>query len=182
LAPDHIPEDVLRAAIVDSLRAKPGATLTEVQSRLHARIGRPLETEELERLQQMYRDEGYAAGASASVSADATKASTQANLQHARPTVKEIVGVIAAVLPLFFHFQSGTGARIGGVATTYFDLVALVGGIVALIAGVGTAVTLEKGPQRVFHLSLVVIMLGLGLYQVLLGVGLLHRFGIFHYS
>src|SRR5690242_5189624 len=113
MSQDHLTDEELRAVVVDSLRTQPGATLTQIETRLHARTGRPLEQAELQRLDQIYHDEGYAAGASASLSDDATRAATSANLMHARPTGKEIVDLIAAIVPLFFHFQSSTGARVG---------------------------------------------------------------------
>jgi hypothetical protein len=171
-------DDKLRAVIRDTLASEPGSTLTQVQTRLHARLGRPLEPEEIKRLHDIYADEGYAAGAASIVSDREERATTLASLSHTRPNLKELVGLAAGILPFFLKFQSGAGAR-PGAATSYFDLIAIIGGIVALFSGLGAAFLLERGPQRRAHLGLVVVILVLGVYQLLVGLGLLHKLGLF---
>ena len=173
-------DDELRTVIRDTLGGDTGATLTQVQTRLRARLGRSLEPGELRRLHDIYADEGYAAGAATVVSDREERAATLASLPHARPNLKELTGLAAGILPFFLHFQSGAGTR-PGVATSYFDLIAILGGIVALFSGIGAATLLEKGPQRTAHLGLVVMILMLGVYQLATGLGLLHRLGLYQY-
>ena len=176
-------DDEFRGVIRDALASEPGATLTQVQTRLRARLGRPLEPEEVRRLQGIYTDEGYAAGAATVVSDREERAATLASLSHARPNLKELTGLAAGVVPFFLHFQSGTVPRTGGLApSSYFDLIAILGGIVALFSGIGAATLLERGPQRPAHLGLVAVILVLGAYQLLVGLGLLHKIGLFPYS
>ncbi len=177
---EPIADDELRAVVVDTLKSEPGATLAQIQTRLRARIGRTLESEESQRLNEIYRDEGYAAAASTVVSDKAAHTATAASLSHARPNVGEITALIAAIVPFFVPaFQSGASRSGVGAGSSYFNLIALAGGVIALIAGAGAIPMLSKGPQRPFHLALIGLVLVLGLYQVILGVGLLHRFGVY---
>ena len=176
-------DDEFRGVIRDTLASEPGATLTQVQTKLRARLGRPLEPEEVRRLQGIYTDEGYAVAAATVVSDREAHAATLASLSHARPSLKELTGLVAGVVPFFVHFQSGAGSRPGGLApSSYFDLIAILGGIIALFSGIGAATMLERGPQRPAHLGVVAAILVLGAYQLLVGLGLLHKMGLFPYS
>jgi len=174
-------DDELRTVIRDTLGGDSGATLTQVQTRLRARLGRSLEPEEVQRLHDIYADEGYAAGAATVVSDREERATTSASLSHARPNAKELTGLVAGILPFFLHFQSGTPAR-PGVAPSYFDLIAILGSIIAFFSAFGAVILLEKGPQRPVHLGLVAVIVILGIYQLLVGLGLLHRLGLFQYT
>lgn len=180
---EAIADDDIRGVIRDTLGNEPGATLTQVQTRLRARLGRALEPEEAQRLSDVYADEGYAAGAATVMSDRQARAATLASLSHARPNAKELIGLVAGLVPFILHFQSGTVSRSGATVTSsYFDLVAILGGIVALFSVIGAIMLLERGPQRPAHLGLLGVILVLGVYQLLAGLGLLHKLGIFQYS
>ncbi len=180
---EPIPDGDLRSAITDALSAEPGATLTQVQNKLRVRIGRPLEPEEVQRLHDIYSEEGFAASAGSIVANREAKALSLASLSHARPHAKELIGLVAAILPFFVHFQSAGPTRPNAPPpTSFFDLVALVGGLVALFCGIGAVLVLEKGPQRPFHLGIGVVLLVLGAYQLMLGLGLLHKLGLIPYA
>jgi len=176
---DTITDEALRAVVVRTLQVNPTASFGEIQDRLRVRSGRVLDPVEIQRLQQIFHDEGYEAGAVGLASSNAKDLATSESLSHARPTVKELGGLASGIVPFFIHFQSAAPAKIGGAAATYFDLVALSGGIIALIFGLGAASMVKRTPQQPFHIALTAAVVLLGAYQVLLGLGLLHRMGIF---
>src|SRR5580765_5954887 len=98
-------DEELRATVVLTLQTEPEASLDRVQIRLRSREGRLLESDEVQRLAQIYNSD-YAAAASAIVSDRDSRTATMANLAHARPNAKELIGLFAAVAPLFIHFQT----------------------------------------------------------------------------
>src|SRR5689334_6069813 len=101
----------LRALVKDTLESQPEASFESVQNRLRAREGRVLETAEVERLHSIYFGEGFADSASTAASDRAARSASLASLAHARPNVKEITGLFAAIAPLFIHFQSNIAAK-----------------------------------------------------------------------
>jgi hypothetical protein len=180
-----ISDDVLRSLVVDTLRTNPGARLSVIQTRLRARTGRQLEAPEQERLRAIYENEGYAKSASdlvASQTADAVRAE---NLAHARPTIKEIVGFVVAIGPLFVTTTgASTVSRTGGVASSsFFDLLSIAGGIIAVFMAVSEfGLVRKEGAQRVFHATVIAAILALAAFQLLRGFGILHRIGLFQYA
>jgi len=179
---DPITDDAIRAAIADSLKSDRGATFAQVQSRLRVHVGRAIEPAEVVRLEAIYRDEGYAASAAALVSEEVSRVNTQASLSHARPTVREILGLICGIAPFFIHLQTDVIPKGAKVATSYFDLVGIAGGLVAICLGIGVAASIPEGQQRTIHLGLGGVILLLGVFQLLLGTGLLHQVGIFKFA
>ena len=180
---DRLADDDLRALVIDTLNTDPGAGLDRIMNRLRSRTGRPLENAEAQRLEEIYRGEGFAAGASSINAKETARLISLASLSHARPNANEITGLVAGVLPLFVHIQSVNVSKTGGLAaSSYFDVVALVGGVVAIIAGVSAVILIKSGPQRPFHIGVIGIVLLLGVYQALLGSGLLHRLGIYQFG
>jgi len=177
MAVDGLNDDEMRALVVDTMNNHPDASLDVIQNRLRARTGRQLESTEIARLQQIYSGEGFAAGASVAASSRAAQVATLESLSHSRPNAKELIGLFAGIAPMFIHLQANTPKA--GATATYFDLIALVGGIVALIAGGSAYFLLQSGPQRRFHVGVVALILMLGIYQLALGLGLLHRVGIY---
>jgi hypothetical protein len=100
----------------------------------------------------------------------------------------ELLGGAAGVIPLFFHLQTvtpgtvdrATGALVGGGV---YDLAAMVGGFLALMLAIVAARQATASPiQRGKHLAVAGLIGLLGLYQSLLGLGLLHQLGVFRAS
>jgi len=175
----HLTDDDLRTLIGSTLATEPEATVDRVAARMRVRLGHPLTDEELQRLRAIYSD-GYAAGVARIGAEREAQARREASFSRSRPTALEITGLIAAMVPLFVHVQSTTVSK-GNVAS-YLDLIAILGGIVALIAGFTAYGRMPHGAQRMFHIGLVGVVLLLGLYQSLLGLGLLHKAGIYTIS
>jgi len=69
-----------------------------------------------------------------------------------------------------------------GGSPSYFDFIALAGGIVALVAAFGAGSLATRGAQRTVHVGVTFAIVLLGLYQVVLRLGILHRVGVYHFS
>ena len=84
----------------------------------------------------------------------------------------EVAGILAALLPFVCHMSSVT--RINGVVTSYFDLVGVIGGIVAI--AVAIMLVSRHWPVLKMGLAYVALCLGIlviGVYQLLHGAGIL---------
>ncbi len=84
----------------------------------------------------------------------------------------EVVGILAALLPFVCHLSSTS--TVNGVVTSYFDIVGVIGGILAIVVALMLALRhwplLEKG---LVYVALCVGMLVIGAYQLLHGAGIL---------
>lgn len=84
----------------------------------------------------------------------------------------EVAGLLAALLPFVCHLSSVT--RINGVTTSYFDLVGVIGGLVAIV--VALMLASRHWPILKMGLAYVALCIGIlvvGVYQLLHGAGLL---------
>lgn len=84
----------------------------------------------------------------------------------------EVAGILAALLPFVCHMSSTS--TVNGVVTSYFDIVGVIGGIVAIAVALLLASRhwplLEKG---IATIALCAGMLVIGAYQLLHGAGIL---------
>jgi hypothetical protein len=183
-ASEQTADGELRALVIDTLQSDPRASYDQIFTRLRARTGRVILGAESARLRTIYEVEGYAAGASQSRSGEAARVASLATFIHYRPNAKELMGLAAGLIPLLIHYPSITLPRSNAVGATasYFDFIALAGGVAALAAAFGAGSLATRAPQRLVHVAVTFAIALLGLYQVLLGLGLLHRIGVYHFS
>jgi hypothetical protein len=172
----------LRSLVVTTLDREPDATFQRVHAHLRALAGRTLENAETEGLQAAYEAElANPTGAHRIGAAEA------AILEAHQPfTLRwtEKAGPIFGLLPFVFHLQTvtpSTTTKAGAVvAGGVYDFVAMMGGFIAVILGLAAfRQAMNSRTQRPLHFALAVVIVLLGLYQSLLGVGLLHRIGLF---
>jgi hypothetical protein len=172
----------LRRLVVTTLDQEPDATFQRVHAHLRAMLGRPLEDSETEGLQQAYQAE-----LAEPTGAHRIGAAEAASLEAHQPFAlrwTEKVGVVVGLLPLVFHLQTvtpSTTTKAGAVvAGGVYDFVAMMGGFIAVILSiVAVRQAMMNRSQRPLHFALAAVILLLGIYQSLLGLGLLHRIGLF---
>jgi hypothetical protein len=184
-ASDQTADGELRDLVIHTLQHDPRASFEQIFTRLRARTGRTILAAESLRLRMIYEVEGYAAGASRSRSGEAARVASLATFVHYRPNAKELTGLAAGLIPFLIHYPSITLPRSTasvGATASYFDFVALAGGVAALAAAYGAGSLATRAAQRLVHVAVTVAIALLGLYQVLLGLGLLHRIGLYHFS
>jgi len=173
---DSITDSDLQSLVVDTMANHPEESLEQVLTRLRVRVGRPIEEAEVNRLREIYQQEGASALSSGIADRAAARATSDASLSHFRPNANEIVALVAAVLPFFVKLGSTSTTR--GGAASYFDLFATAGGIIAIGSCISAILLVRGSPQRVVHYVLIGVIMALGVYQLLLGLGLLHRVGV----
>jgi hypothetical protein len=183
-ARDELTDDDLRSVAITALNGEPDATFDRVHAHLRSREGRALTSSETERLREAYQTE-----LANPTGAHRIGAVEAAQIEADRPFAlrrTEMGGLAAGIIPLFFHLQTttpSTTARVTGevVRGGVYDLAAMVGGFIALALGISAARQATKSTtQRSKHLALAAVVLLLGLYQTLLGLGLLHKIGLFN--
>ncbi len=180
---NELTDDALRDLVVGTLDREPDADFERVHAHLRAMEGRALAASETERLRGVYQAElAHPTGAHRIGAVEAAKIEADRPFALRRT---EIVGLAAGIIPLFFHLQTTTPqtvARVTGEVTKggTYDLVAMVGGFIAIALGISAARQAgHSSTQRVKHFALSAIILLLGLYQALLGLGLLHKIGLY---
>jgi hypothetical protein len=180
---DDFEDEDLRSLVVETLNREPDANFEQVHAHLRSRAGRSISAVETERLKAAYQNElDHPTGAHRIGAAEASQ--IEANLPF-RLRRTEIAGVLIGVVPFFLHLQTttpdtvtrGTGEVVkGGV----YDAVAMLGGFIALIIGFAAARQAASSPtQRAKHFALAGMIVLLALYQSALGLGLLHKVGLF---
>jgi len=169
----------LQALVVDTMAKHPEENLEQVLTRLRVRMGRTVEDAEVDRLREIYQSEGASALSSGIADRAAARATSEASLSHFRPNANEITALVAVLLPFFVHLGSITVTKGGG--SSYFDLFATAAGAVAIGSSISAAILVQRSPQRILHFAIIGVLLVLGVYQLLMGLGLLHRFGMIQY-
>ena len=93
------------------------------------------------------------------------------------PGVSEIVALGAGVVPFFVSFNRSSSTTVNGevVEASFFDPVAVGAGVVAALAALYGLVLLRKtmAAQRTLRIVAAVILLGLGGYQIVRGLGMI---------
>jgi hypothetical protein len=173
---DSVTDSDLHALVVDTMANHPEESLEQVLTRLRVRMGRTIEDAEVDRLREFYQQEGASALSSGIADRAAARATSEASLSHFRPNANEIVALVAGVLPFFVHLGAMSTTR--GGAASYFDLFATAAGLIAIGASIGAILLVQRSPQRNLHFAFIGVLMVLGVYQTLLGLGLLHRFGV----
>jgi hypothetical protein len=176
-------DNELRTLVIHTLDHDPDASFEQVLAHLRSQQGRPLDVAETDRLREAYDAE--IANPTGAHRIGAQEAAQIAAHQPFAIRRTEIAGLAFGLIPLVFHLQTttpavtarGTGAVTpGGV----YDLVAMLGGFIAVILGlIAVRQAVNHVSQRVLHLALAFAITGLGVYQSLLGLGILHQLGIF---
>jgi hypothetical protein len=169
----------LQALVVDTMANHPEESLEQVLIRLRVRMGRTIDDAEIERLRETYQREGAGILSAGIAATEAARVSDEASLSHFRPNANEITALVAAVLPFFVHVGSTTVKQ---NVSSYFDLFATAAGLIAIGSGIGAFMLVRQATQRPLHFALIGVVVVLGVYQVLLGLGLLHRIGLIQYS
>jgi hypothetical protein len=180
---DQLTDNQLRSLVVSALNRDPDASFQRMQAHLRSRQGRTLDSVEIDELRTAYETElanptgPHRIGASEAIAIEAN-----------RPFVlrrTEMAGLAFGLIPLVVHLQTttpGTVNKATGVAVAggVYDLAAMLGGFLAVILGFAAArqVGLHSS-RRPQHLALVGLILLLGVYQSLLGLGILHQIGLF---
>ena len=89
----------------------------------------------------------------------------------------EVAGLLAGIIPFFASCSSQSTRTVNGrvVESSYFDLVAVVGGTIAALMAVWVLTQLDTtAPEdKVKRLGVFVVMLALGAFQVLRGFGMI---------
>ena len=175
----------LRALVVATLDRDPDATFEQVHAHLRSAEGRALDNSETERLRGAYEME--IANPTGTHRIGVAEAAQIAADQPFALRRSEIIGFVIGLIPFvpFFQLQTttpdtvqkGTGAVIrGGV----YDLVAMLAGFVVVVIGIAAArQAADNISRRLMHFAVAGLVLLLGLYQSLLGLGILHQIGVF---
>jgi hypothetical protein len=176
----------LRALVVATLDREPDASFDIVHAHLRSMEGRTLTSAETERLRDAYQSElAHPTGAHRIGAVEA--AEIVANQPFALRRT-EIAGLVAGVIPFVFHLQTTTPATVtkatgAVVAGGVYDLVAMTGGFIAVVLGLSALrQAAHTSTRRAMHLALAGLVLLLGVYQSLLGLGILHQIGVFSAS
>jgi hypothetical protein len=180
---DQLTESELRTLVVNTLDHEPDASFERVHAHLRSLKGRTLESAETEQLRDAYQAElANPTGAHRIGAAEAIQIEAD---QPFAPHWTELAGLAIGVVPLFFHLQATTPATVtkatgAVVAGGVYDLAAMVGGFVAVVLGLAAArLAMGRVSRRALHFGAAAVVLLLGLYQSLLGLGILHRIGVF---
>jgi hypothetical protein len=172
----------LRGLVVTTLDHEPDATFQRVHAHLRAKLGRALENSETEGLREAYEAElAHPTGAHR---IGAVEAASLAAHEPFALRWTEIAGPIFGLLPLVFHLQTVTPSsttKTGAiVAGGVYDFVAMMGGFIAVILGLAAfRQAMTHRSQRPLHFAFAAVIVLLGIYQSLLGLGVLHRIGLF---
>jgi hypothetical protein len=183
MATDELTEADLRTLVISTLDREPDATFDRVHAYLRTREGRALESSETDRLHDAYDAE--VAHPTGTHRVGAEEAAAIAMNQPFRPRGTEIAGLVAGLIPFIFHLPTtspGTTSRTTGatVAGGSYDPVAMVGGFVAIILGlIAARQASRRGSRWIVHLAIAGVIVLLGVYQSLLGLGVLHQLGLF---
>lgn len=183
MATDQLTDSELRTLVVTTLDREPDATFDRVHAHLRSLKGRTLESVETEHLKDAYETE--LANPTGAHRIGAIEASQIEAHQPFAPRWTEMAGLVVGLIPLVFHLQTTTPATVtkatgAVVAGGVYDLVAMVGGFIAVILGLSAARQAGRYvSQRPIHFGAAAVVLLLGLYQSLLGLGLLHKIGLF---
>jgi hypothetical protein len=90
-------------------------------------------------------------------------------------TKNDILGLIAGIIPFFVFIGSSSTSSVNGqvVSQSSLNLVAIIGGVIAVgMAFVGFRSLSERGGNRNLYLALFAVLLVLGVFQVVRGIGL----------
>lgn len=180
---DRLNDSQLRALVVTTLDREPDASFEQVHAHLRSQEGRTLDSSETEQLRNAYQEE--LANPTGAHRIGATEAAEIVANQPFRLRRTEMAGLAFGLIPLVFRLQTttpatvtrGTGAVVAGGV---YDLAAIGGGFLAVILGVSAARQAANDlSRRMSHLAVAGLILLLGVYQSLLGLGILHRIGVF---
>lgn len=180
---DQLNDSELRTLVVTTLDKEPDASFERVHLHLRSREGRTLDSAETERLRGAYQTE--LANPTGAHRIGAIEAAEITANQPFRLRRTEMAGVAFGLIPLVFHLQTttpatvtkGTGAVVAGGV---YDLAAMAGGFIAVILGVCAARQAANDvSRRLIHFAVAGAILLLGVYQSLLGLGILHQIGLF---
>jgi hypothetical protein len=93
------------------------------------------------------------------------------------PSRNEIIAAIAGIVPFFVSISSSSTQTVNGevVSQSYFDIVDVVGGLIAIVATITVFRMLGKTDpdDRVKRIAAIVVLLLLGVYQVAHGIGII---------
>lgn len=180
---DRLSDAALRTLVVTTLDKEPDASFERVHAHLRSIEGRTLDSSETEQLRDAYQAElANPTGVHRIGAIEAAKIT--ADLPF-RPHLTEMIGLAFGLIPLVFHLPTttpatvtkGTGAVVAGGV---YDLAAIGGGFLAVILGVYAARRAANDlSRRLIHVAVAGLILLLGAYQSLFGLGILHRIGVF---
>jgi hypothetical protein len=185
MQPERISDESMRTFMHETLMQNPEASQAQVMGRWRVIHGRSSSPDEEAVLSNLY--EGEATSARAELAERRAGAGIDAPTTF-RVTKQEIFGLVAVLLPFVLAVESSTVFRQGGVVTggTYFSLGGLIGGLVAIGLAIAIAKAVLRGPGRdgsqIVHGAIAGVILLLGVYHVLHGLGVLHTLGILKFS
>lgn len=92
----------------------------------------------------------------------------------------EIGGLIAGIIPFFLSVGGSSTRTVNGqvVSSSSFNLVAIAGGLIALVLGLGGLRLLSDhaNGERNLHIAFAILVALLGGFQILRGIGLVTSF------
>lgn len=92
-------------------------------------------------------------------------------------TKNEILGLVAGIIPFFLFIGSTSSNSVNGqvVSSSSFNLVAIVGGAIALLLAFNGLRELsdQTANSRLVHIGLAVALVLLGAFQIMRGIGMI---------
>jgi hypothetical protein len=171
-------EELMQSFVAQALVQDPEASAGRIAVRWRSLQGEVVSAENLDLLTQEYERQAPAAH-----EANAEQRAAQDRIESPpfRVTKLEIAGLVAGVLPFLLTVES-----INVAGRSYFSLGGLIGGVLAI----GLALTIVRFATKaasavrvkISHAALGGIILLLGAYHVLHGIGVLHNLGVYRFS
>jgi hypothetical protein len=167
----------MRTFVASALVQNPEASSKQIAVRWRSLRGETISDEDLDLLAQEYDRQAPAAH-----EANAGRRAAQDRIDSPpfRVTKQEIAGLVAGLLPFLLPVES-----INAAGRSYFSLGGVIGGVVAMVLAfaivrfaIGSASTIRV---KMAHAALGGIVLVLGVYHVLHGVGVLHNLGMYKF-
>jgi hypothetical protein len=180
---DQLADSEVRGLVIGVLDREPDATFPRVLAHLRAREGRSLDDAETEHLREAYDAE--LANPTGAHRIGASEAAQIAAHQPFALRKTEIAGLVVGLIPLIIHLPTTTPSTVARgtgqtVAGSSYDFVAMLGGFVAIALGlIAFRLALHDLSQRTAHFALAAVIVLLGVYQSLFGLGILHQLGLF---
>jgi hypothetical protein len=168
----------MRSFVAAALVQNPEASSKQIAIRWRSLRGETISAEDLDLLAQEYDRQAPAAH---DANAGQRAAQDRIDSPPFRVTKQEIAGLVAVFLPFLLPIEN-----INAAGRSYFSLGGVIGGVVAIILAVAIVRFAIRSAStmrvKMAHAALGGIVLLLGVYHVLHGVGVLHNLGMYSFS